>query len=92
MRQVTLASQGSFEKYGRKSKREQFLETMEVVVRWSELKALIEPHYPKAGNGRQPVGVGIMLRVTFFSSGSTCRTREWKRRCMILRHCVGLRA
>jgi IS5 family transposase len=65
MRQVTLASQGSFEKYGRRSKREQFLETMEVVVPWSELKALIEPHYPKAGNGRQPVGLGIMLRVYF---------------------------
>jgi IS5 family transposase len=65
MRQVTLASQGSFEKYGRKSKREQFLETMAAVVPWSEVEALIEPHYPKAGNGRQPVGLGIMLRVYF---------------------------
>ena len=26
---------------------------------------LIEPHYPKAGNGRQPVGLSIMLRVYF---------------------------
>jgi len=65
MRQMTLSSQGSFEKYGRKSKREQFLETMEVVVPWTELLALIEPHYPKAGNGRQPVGLSIMLRVYF---------------------------
>src|SRR5580692_3621660 len=65
MRQVTLASQGSFEKYGRKSKREQFLETMEAVVPWRELEALIEPHYPRAGNGRQPVGLPIMLRVYF---------------------------
>jgi Transposase and inactivated derivatives, IS5 family len=65
MRQVTLASQDSFEKYGRKSKREQFLETMEAVVPWSELEALIEPHYPKAGNGRQRVGLSIMLRVYF---------------------------
>lgn len=56
MRQITLASQGSFEEYGRKSKREQFLETMNGIVPWSELEALIEPHYPKAGNGRQPVG------------------------------------
>src|SRR5438445_10495510 len=65
MRQITLASQTSFEKYGRKSKREQFLETMEEIVPWAELSALIEPHYPKAGNGRQPVGFAIMLRVYF---------------------------
>lgn len=65
MRQVTLANQAGFEKYGRKSKREQFLETMEGIVPWSELEALIEPHYPKAGNGRQPVGLSIMLRTYF---------------------------
>jgi IS5 family transposase len=35
---------------------------MEQVVPWSELLALVEPHYPKAGNGRQPVGLAIMLR------------------------------
>jgi IS5 family transposase len=29
------------------------------------LEALIEPYYPKAGNGRQPVGLSIMLRVYF---------------------------
>jgi len=38
---------------------------MEAVVPWSELGALIEPHYPKAGKGRQPVGLGIMLRIYF---------------------------
>src|SRR5262250_2139071 len=65
MRQITLASQGSFEKYGRKSKREQFLETMNAIVPWGGLEALIEPHYPKAGHGRQPVGLSIMLRVYF---------------------------
>jgi hypothetical protein len=26
---------------------------------------LVEPHYPKAGNGRQPVGLAIMLRIYF---------------------------
>lgn len=65
MRQITLASQLSFEKYGRKSKREQFLEIMERIVPWGELEALIESHYPKAGNGRQPVGLAIMLGVYF---------------------------
>src|SRR5271156_3490406 len=63
--QQTLASQASFEKYGRKSKRELFLEQMNQVVPWSELLALVEPHYPKAGNGRQPVGLPIMLRTYF---------------------------
>ena len=65
MRQMTLASQASFEKYARKSRREEFLNVMAVVVPWCELEALIEPYYPKAGNGRQPVGLSIMLRVYF---------------------------
>ena len=65
MRQQTLASQSSFEKFGRKGKRELFLDQMEQVVPWSELLALVEPHYPKAGNGRQPVGLRIMLRTYF---------------------------
>jgi IS5 family transposase len=63
--QQTLASQRGFEKHGRKSKRELFLDHMEQVVPWSELWALVEPHYPKAGNGRQPVGLSIMLRTYF---------------------------
>ena len=63
--QQTLASQASFEKHGRKSKRELFLDQMNQVVPWCELLALVEPHYPKAGNGRQPVGLAIMLRTYF---------------------------
>ena len=55
----------SFEKHGRKSKRELFLDQMNHVVPWSELLALVEPFYPKAGNGRQPVGLAIMLRTYF---------------------------
>jgi len=62
MRQQTLAAHAGFEKYGRKSRRELFLDEMEQVVPWSDLESLVEPHYPKAGNGRRPVGLGIMLR------------------------------
>jgi IS5 family transposase len=65
MRQITFASQPSFEKYGRTSRRESFLTAMETIVPWSELEALIVPYYPKAGKGRQPVGLGIMLRIYF---------------------------
>jgi IS5 family transposase len=63
--QRTLAAQSSFEKYGRKSKRERFLDSMNEVVPWARLLALVEPHYAKAGNGRRPVGLEIMLRVHF---------------------------
>jgi transposase, IS5 family len=63
--QQTLASQASFAKYGRKSKRELFLDQLNLVVPWSELLALVEPVYPNAGNGRQSVGLGIMLRTYF---------------------------
>src|ERR1039457_7406181 len=65
MGQITFANQASFEKYSRLSRREQFLNTMETVVPWSELEALIAPYYPKTGNGRQPVGLSIMLRIYF---------------------------
>ena len=54
-----------FERYSKKTRRAQFLEEMEQVVPWRELRALIEPHYPKAGNGRPPVGVERMLRIYF---------------------------
>jgi hypothetical protein len=67
MKQQSLSSQGVFEKYGRKSRRELFLDEMEQVVPWSGLQSLVEPHYAKAGNGRRPVGLGIMLRPTLCS-------------------------
>ena len=54
-----------FERYSKKTRREVFLEEMEQVVPWRKLCALIEPHYPKAGNGRPPIGVERMLRIYF---------------------------
>ena len=65
MKQPTLATMTGFERYGKKTRRAQFLEEMEQVVPWSKLCALIEPYYPKAGNGRPPVGVERMLRIYF---------------------------
>jgi IS5 family transposase len=38
---------------------------MDRVMPWSELESLIEPHYPKEGNGRPPVGLSILLRIYF---------------------------
>src|SRR5271167_1846494 len=65
MKQRTLAMTTGFERYSKKTRRALFLEEMEQVVPWAQLCALIEPFYPKAGNGRPPVGVERMLRVYF---------------------------
>src|SRR6267378_7466656 len=63
--QRTLAMMTGFERYTKKTRRAIFLEEMEQVVPWRELGALVEPVYPKAGNGRPPVGVERMLRIYF---------------------------
>jgi IS5 family transposase len=65
VKQQSLASQAVFERYGRKSRRELFLDETEQVVPWSGLQSLVKPHYAKAGNWRRPVGLGIMLRTYF---------------------------
>src|SRR3984885_10088814 len=63
--QRTLAMMTGVEQYGMKTRRAIFLEEMEQGVPWRELSALVEPHYPKPGKGRQPVGVERMLRIYF---------------------------
>jgi len=65
IKQQTLAVAAGFERFGRSTRRSEFLSQINVVVPWSELVALIEPHYPKAGNGRPPVGLERMLRIYF---------------------------
>jgi IS5 family transposase len=47
----------------KQTKREKFLAEMEQVVPWDALLALIEPVYPRAGNGRRPYLLATMLRV-----------------------------
>jgi hypothetical protein len=47
----------------KKTRREVFLEEMELVVPWKALLSLIEPHYPVAGRGRRPYPLESMLRV-----------------------------
>lgn len=44
---------------------------MKLIVPWSSLCAVIEPHYPKAGNGRPPIGLERMLRIHFISGQGT---------------------
>jgi IS5 family transposase len=49
----------------KRTKRDVFLAEMAVVVPWSALEAVIEPHYPKAGpnGGRRPFPLAVMLRI-----------------------------
>jgi IS5 family transposase len=69
MKQQTLAmaadQEVGFERYRRPTKRDVFPATMEEIVPWPELYAVIEPHYAKAGNGRPPIGLQRMLRMYF---------------------------
>ena len=65
MRQGTL-SEGGFEKYRKRTRKEKFLEEMERVVPWGKLVEVIEPYYPKPeGAGRRPIGLERMLRIHF---------------------------
>lgn len=67
MKQTTLAmaADQTFENHRKPTRRDEFLKTMEAIVPWSALCEVIEPHYPKAGNGRPPIGLERMLRIHF---------------------------
>ena len=71
MKQTSFASA---EYAGKKktTRREKFLAEMNLVVPWTRLQALIEPHYPKSGKvGRPPIGVPRMLRMYFLQQWYT---------------------
>ncbi len=62
--QRTFASM-AWQAKGKVTRRERFLAEMDAVIPWTRLLGLIAPHYPKAGNGRQPLGMEKMLRIYF---------------------------
>jgi IS5 family transposase len=62
--QTTFASL-AWQTKGKVTRREQFLAEMNAVIPWQRLIAIFEPYYPKAGNGRRPLGLEKMLRVHF---------------------------
>jgi IS5 family transposase len=67
MKQQTLAmaADQGFEQYRKPTRRDRFLQTMDRIVPWQALCAAVEPHYPKPGNGRRPIGLERMLRIHF---------------------------
>lgn len=64
MSQPTFAAL-AFANKKKKTRREKFLEEMDQVVPWGQLLKVIERHYPRAGNGRPPLGLEKMLRIYF---------------------------
>lgn len=64
MKQQSLASL-TYAHKKKQTKREKFLNEMDLVVPWSRLLRLIEPYYPKAGKGRKPMPMETMLRIYF---------------------------
>ena len=64
---------------GNVTRRERFLAEMDAVIPWPRLLALIEPHYPKAGNGRQPRRWRRCCVSTSCSSGLISRTAGRRR-------------
>ncbi len=64
MTQPTFASL-AWDGKGKVTRRERFLAEMDAVIPWTRLTALVEPHYPKAGQGTQPMPLTRMLRIYF---------------------------
>jgi transposase, IS5 family len=64
MKQQTLSG---FEKFGKTTRRAQFLSDMERTIPWAELSAAVEKVYPKGSEagGRPPIPLERMLRIYF---------------------------
>jgi IS5 family transposase len=63
MKQMSMGT--GFEKHTKTTRREQFLADMDRIVPWAALCARIARHYPKAGDGRPPKDLELMLRIYF---------------------------
>jgi IS5 family transposase len=64
MKQTTLMG---FEKYGKTTRRAQFLADMDQIIPWTELAAAVQTAYPKVSEngGRPPIALERMLRIYF---------------------------
>jgi transposase, IS5 family len=59
----TSFSVSGFSTTSRTTRKQVFLAKMDKLMPWAAIEALIEPHYPKAGNGRPPKALSQMLRM-----------------------------
>lgn len=94
MKQLSFAAK-EYVKKPKETRKEKFLREMEAVVPWAPLLAVIEPHYPKAGNGRRPYALSTMLRIHFMQQWfgySDAAMEEALHDVPLLRHFAGLDA
>jgi len=94
MKQQSFAAR-EYVKKPKQTRKERFLQEMEAVVPWTRLLAVIEPHYPKAGNGRRPDELSSMLRVHFMQQWfgySAAAMEEALHEVPLLRRFAGLDA
>ena len=68
--QLTFAD-SEFSTKRRQTRKEIFLSRMEQILPWQNMTAVIEPFYPKAGNGRRPIRWRPCCVFTACSIGTT---------------------
>ncbi|MET4162903.1 hypothetical protein ABIE61_002764 [Marinobacterium sp. MBR-111] len=60
--QLTFAN-SEFSNKRLQTRKDKLLDQMDKLIPWARLEAVIEPHYPKPGNGRRPHSLSTMLRI-----------------------------
>jgi IS5 family transposase len=68
---LALAADPGVERHRKPTRRDAFLETMNRVVPWDALCAVVELNYPKKGNGQPPSELERMPRIHTSNTGST---------------------
>jgi transposase, IS5 family len=86
MKQQTLTG---FEKYGKTTRRAQFLANMDRIVPWPEVTATVAAVYPKISEqgGRPPIPLERMLRIYFLQLWFNLS--EWALGLRVLNHAEG---
>ena len=84
--QRSFADVGGSRKQRKVTRRKAFLLDMTRMVPWRRLEGLIEPDYSKAGNGRKPYPLGIMLRV-YFLQHLECASQVGQNQAAVLTVC-----
>ena len=63
MNQQTSFTDYEYDNRSRRTRREQFLASMDEMIPWQDWVDMIEPYYPKGTHGRRPIGAETMLRM-----------------------------
>lgn len=72
--QLTFAD-SEFSTKRRQTRKEIFLSRMEQILPWQNMTAVIEPFYPKAGNGRRPYPLETTLHAALVQPERRCHGR-----------------